>query len=225
MNLESAVLFYVTLLISLVVHEAAHALFALWGGDRTAYAGGQVTLNPMPHIQREPFGTVVLPILMLAISGGQWCFGYATTPIDPHWAHRHPRRAALMSAAGPLANLLLAALAFGVLHLLIATGLADPFSGNGSLVSPVDDSATVFAVARIATVFLLLNLILAIFNLLPWPPLDGAGVLEGLAPRRLQPFFGFIRSQPMLVILGMVAIWQILPALYGPVMQLVMDWI
>ena len=67
------ILIYFVLLISLVVHEAAHAVTALWGGDKTAYFGGQVTLNPAPHIQREPFGMVILPIMMLVMSGGTMC--------------------------------------------------------------------------------------------------------------------------------------------------------
>ena len=61
-TLTNILVFYIVLLISLVFHEAAHALFALLGGDRTAYVGGQVTLNPIPHMQREPFGTVYLPL-------------------------------------------------------------------------------------------------------------------------------------------------------------------
>ena len=80
MDFTSAALFYGVLLISLVVHEAAHAVTALWGGDRTAYLGGQVTLNPIPHIRREPFGTVLLPIGLLFISNGTWCMGSPTPP-------------------------------------------------------------------------------------------------------------------------------------------------
>ena len=77
---------------------------AMRGGDRTAYLGGQVTLNPLPHIQREPFGMVILPLLMLFMSKGTMCMGYASTPIDPIWAYHHPRKAAVMSSAGPLSN-------------------------------------------------------------------------------------------------------------------------
>jgi hypothetical protein len=109
---EQIVIALITFIVSTTVHEAAHALFAKLGGDLTAYRGGQVTLNPLPHIRREPFGMVLIPLITLYWSGNQSCFGYASTPIDPFWAIRHPRRAALMSAAGPLANLLLAAIAF-----------------------------------------------------------------------------------------------------------------
>ena len=227
MDLETAVLFYVVLLISLVVHEASHALFALWGGDTTAYVGGQVTLNPIPHIQREPFGTVVLPILMLILSKGTFCFGYASTPIDAHWAHRHPKRAALMSFAGPLANMLLVAVAFFGMKALIWGGIADNYGDSllGSWVSPANGADWVYAIGRIATVFVILNVILAIFNLLPWPPLDGAGIVEGLAPRKARPFYAFVRSQPLLLILGIIAIWQFIDDLYRPVWNLLIAWL
>ena len=122
MDIATILLLYITLLISLVFHEAAHATFAMLGGDRTAYVGGQVTLNPVPHIQREPMGTVVLPLLMLFASNGTMCFGFAHAPYDPLWAHRHPKRAALMSAAGPIANILLALIAFAVLKGLVLSG-------------------------------------------------------------------------------------------------------
>jgi Zn-dependent protease len=82
-----SVLLYVVLLVSLVVHEASHALVALLGGDRTAYLGGQVTLNPVPHIQREPVGTVLLPILVLAASGGM----PRSTPSGPTAIRSAPR--------------------------------------------------------------------------------------------------------------------------------------
>lgn len=165
MNLVDMVLPFVTLIISLTVHEAAHALFAMWGGDNTAYRSGQVTLNPLPHMQREPFGMLVLPLLSLFLSSGQYCFGFAHAPYDPYWAARHPRRAALMSFAGPLANVLLAAIAFTVLWIV-----ARPSSG------------TEHTIRTIASSFLLLNLLLAVFNLIPLPPLDGAGIVRGLYP-------------------------------------------
>ena len=69
LSVTDILVYYGVLLVSLVVHEAAHALAALLGGDRTAYLGGQVTLNPLPHIRREPFGTVALPLLTLFLGG------------------------------------------------------------------------------------------------------------------------------------------------------------
>ncbi len=207
MNWESAILLFVTLIISLTVHEAAHALVAMWGGDRTAYNGGQVTLNPLPHMQREPFGMLILPILGLAFSNGTSTFGFAHAPYDPRWAQRHPGKAALMAAAGPLANLLLAAIAFGVLW----------FVGR-------PDSSTEDAVRRIAGQFLYLNLLLAVFNILPVPPLDGAAIVRGLVPpaRRL---YDALERIPFSGIVIFVLLIRYMGVLFRPVFWTVNDWL
>jgi len=221
-------LFYIVLLVSLVVHEAAHALFALLGGDRTAYVGGQVTLNPVPHIRREPLGTVILPLMMLIMSKGTMCMGFAHAPFDPVWADRHPKRAALMAAAGPLSNILLAVLAFGVLEILILSGVAETISGSSGagarlgreleMLQPIDESDIyVVAAIKMASVFLLLNVLLAFINLMPIPPFDGAGIVEGLFPqtRRL---FRTVRSQFVLMIAGLVVIWQLIDLWFWPIL-------
>ena len=96
---------YLVFLFSTTFHEAAHAWVAKLGGDLTAYEGGQVSLDPRPHIQREPWGMVILPLISVLMFG--WPFGFASTPYDPFWSRRYPRRAAWMSLAGPAANLLL----------------------------------------------------------------------------------------------------------------------
>lgn len=238
LHLQDIVLLYGVLLISLTVHEAAHAWLAMLGGDRTAYTGGQVSLNPIPHVRREPFGTVVLPLLVLFGSNGAWCMGFASTPIDARWAYDHPRRAALMSLAGPASNFLLAALAWLGLYALVATGLADAVptmhgSGHHSAIRAIPgvrgDELTpdlVFAAGRILTTFVLLNILLGIFNLFPWPPLDGSGILEGLFPRQLRGFYGYIRSNPLLIILGMLGIWRLLPGVFWPVYErAILDWL
>jgi len=201
MDWESAILWFVALVVSTTFHEAAHALFAKLGGDLTAYRAGQVSLNPLPHIQREPFGMVILPLLVLWGSGGTSCLGFASTPIDPVWAYHHPRRAALMSAAGPLANLALAAVALGV---LVWVGV--PQSGEGT------------AVHRIAEVFLFLNVLLFVFNLLPLPPLDGAGVVEGLLPA-LRRAYDLYRRQPMLGFVTFIVASRVAPQLYQPLIR------
>ena len=207
MNWEGAVIWYVSFVISVTVHEAAHALFAMLGGDRTAYLGGQVTLNPVPHIQREPIGMIVLPLLSLYYTNGDWCFGFASTPISRVWADRNPGRAALMSAAGPLANLALAAVAFTVLW----------FVGR-----PDSDSAQ--AVQRIAGTFLVLNLILLMFNLIPLPPLDGAGILRGLA-RPLGRIYSQLDQVPHIGIVTFVLANALLPELFVPVFREINGWL
>lgn len=167
MNWDQVILTFGALIVSLTLHEAMHAWVAMLAGDLTAYRTGQVTLNPVPHIRREPFGMLVLPLVSLMASNGTSCIGFAHAPYDPVWAARNPRKAALMSAAGPIGNLLLAATAFAV---LAAVGLPRSF-------------ATATALQRMAYEFLYLNLLLALFNFIPLPPLDGAGVVRGLWPR------------------------------------------
>ena len=98
-------MWFIVWIVALTCHEAGHA-FAAWKlGDPTAYHGGQVTLDPIPHIKREPFGTVILPIISYAFFG--WMLGWASAPYDPYWAQQNRRKAAWMALAGPIANLML----------------------------------------------------------------------------------------------------------------------
>src|SRR5580693_7560497 len=115
---------YVVFLLSTTCHEASHALVAKWGGDTTAIEGGQVSLNPLPHIQREPFGMVIMPLLGSAFGGG--LIGWASAPYNPQWAQQHPKRAAWMSLAGPAANFSLALLAGIVMRIGLAAGVFAP---------------------------------------------------------------------------------------------------
>jgi Zn-dependent protease len=204
---ENMILLFVVLIISLTVHEAGHALLAKLGGDPTAYRAGQVTLNPLPHIQREPFGMVVLPLLSLFLTNGRSCIGFAHAPFDPYWAARHPKKAALMSAAGPLGNVLLASIAFAVLW----------FVGR-------PDSDTEEAVRKIADVFLRLNLLLAIFNLIPLPPLDGVGIVRGLYPRSGR-MFDAIAAIPYFTLVVFVLMSSYLHLLWVPVYFTVRGWL
>src|SRR5271157_292737 len=155
-------IWYVAFLFSTTCHEAAHAYVAKLGGDTTAALGGQVSLNPIPHIRRAPFGMVVFPILSFLLSGGM--IGWASAPYDPLWERRHPRRSAWMALAGPAANFTLMLLAVAGLHAGAAFGWlhTDPLSGHRDLPS------------ILLLIFFSLNLLLGTFNLLPAPPLDGS---------------------------------------------------
>src|SRR5688572_9438696 len=110
----NGIAWYGVFLFSTVCHEASHA-FAAWKlGDPTAYEGGQVSQDPLPHMRREPMGMLLLPILSYASYG--WVLGWASTPYDPVWAARNPRRATIMSFAGPVANLALVFAAAAAIH-------------------------------------------------------------------------------------------------------------
>jgi Zn-dependent protease len=192
---------FVVFIFSTTLHEAGHALVAWKLGDPTAYEGGQVSLNPWPHIRREPVGMVLVPIISFALNG--WMMGWASAPYDPAWAHRYPKRAALMAAAGPAANLLLTVIA-GV---LIKSGIA----------------ALSHGVFMAIGILFLLNLLLFVFNLLPVPPLDGSAILPMFmsdnAARRYREFL----HQPMFSLLGLLLAWKVFPYLFRPIQMVAFD--
>ncbi len=179
LQIAALAIWFPAFLLSIVLHEAAHAATSLFFGDRTAER--QATFNPMPHIQQEPVGTLIVPLLSFWWMG--WMFGYASAPYDPYWADRNPRRAALMSAAGPVANLLLAAGALAALHALMAADLVayNPRSSQIIDLVTAPEGWMGFG-AKFLSVLYGLNILLGILNLLPLPPLDGSGVVRGLFP-------------------------------------------
>ena len=213
-------LWYAAFLLSLTCHEAAHAFVAHRGGDDTAYQAGQVSLNPWPHIRREPLGTVAFPLITFFLNG--WMMGWASAPYDPWWENRHPRRAAAMSAAGPAANGLLFLLAFAVLKAGLAAGWWTPLPQAAlaldHLVQPGPGApAFVEAVGRFLSVLFCLNVILGVFNLIPVPPLDGVSVLAGLvAPFRA--FYQRVRGYPALALIGLIIAWRVSGPLLNPIL-------
>ncbi|UCF66607.1 MAG: site-2 protease family protein [Acidobacteriota bacterium] len=202
-------LWLVAFVLSATCHEAAHALVARWGGDPTAYQAGQVTLNPLPHMRREPFGMIVVPLVCYAMAG--WMIGWASAPYDPLWAHRHPRRAGLMAAAGPVANFLLAALAIVAIRLLVVAGVGAPpeEATFERLVTPLASDALVVALTRFLSILALLNALLGVFNLVPLPPLDGSAVLEGFGGAGVVRVMDAIRSMPFAGLIGLLVAWRI----------------
>jgi Zn-dependent protease len=222
-DIAQGLVYYIVFLISTTAHEAAHAWAAKRGGDLTAYHGGQVSLNPMPHIRREPFGMVVLPLLSVVMSG--WPLGFASAPYDRRWAERYPRRAAWMALAGPGANLLLVALALLAIRGGAAAGVFTPPASISF--GHLAESATGGVWTTLATlvgIVLSLNLMLAALNLLPFPPLDGSAAvplfLDEAGTRRYQ---AFIWGNPALGWVGILVAWQLFGYVFGPVFGLVAD--
>ncbi len=226
LDIPGFLLWYFAFLFSLSAHEAAHAWAAYRGGDPTAYLGGQVTLNPLPHIQREPLGTVLVPFFTFFRSGEM--MGWASAPYDPIWADRHPRRAALMSAAGPAANLAIAAGIFLLLKVLLEAGIlavTPRWQWNPTrLVVPAWDGGSPWALGacQLASILLTLNVLLFCFNLLPLPPLDGSGILEGFFPEQLGGLFRSLRKNPMFAILGLLVAWYFFGRIFRPIFRLVL---
>ncbi len=206
------IIWYVVFLFSTTCHEAAHALAAKLGGDPTAFHGGQATLNPIPHIRREPFGMVLIPVLTYFWMSRGSMIGWASAPYDPEWERRHPRRAAWMALAGPGANftlMLLAALGIrgGVAAGVFQAPQVANFSRITEVANPGDAGGLLTFAATFLSVVFLLNLLLGTFNLLPVPPLDGSSGItllmsEGMALRYLE-----MLKEPMFRMAGLVAAW------------------
>jgi len=205
-------IWYVAFLFSTTCHEAAHAYVAKLGGDSTAALGGQVSLNPIPHIRRSPFGMIVIPILSFLFSGGM--IGWASAPYDPLWERRHPHRSAWMALAGPAANFTLMTIA--ALALRIGRSY-DLFSYDRATGNP----GFVF---QILFIFFSLNLLLGTFNLLPVPPLDGStGIMVFMAEDRAQRYLDWLRGNSFAMaglLVGLVVFRRIFPFVEGAAFRL-----
>jgi len=198
-------IWYVAFLFSTTCHEAAHAWVAKLGGDETAAHGGQVSLNPVPHIQREPWGMVVIPILSYLFMGGM--IGWASAPFDPLWERRHPRRSGWMALAGPAANFTLMLIAVAGLWLGASQGWfhPDPMTGNR------DFAATTLLI------FFSLNLLLGTFNLLPVSPLDGSTViLLFMSEKTALRYLGWLRGNSF-AMAGLLVGILVFRQIYGPI--------
>ncbi|MEN8143783.1 MAG: hypothetical protein ABFS14_02425 [Gemmatimonadota bacterium] len=218
-DIVEGLVFYAVFLASTVLHEAAHAWAALKGGDTTAYEGGQVTLDPMPHIRREPFGMVGLPILSVMVAG--WPFGFASAPYNVRWATRYPDRAAWMALAGPGANLLLVLIAGLLINFGVAAGVFySPDTINFADVTAATAGAGSWwhSMGFVLGSFFALNLLLFVFNLLPFPPLDGSAALTLLLPEHLvSRYQSFVWSTPQLSWVGLIIAWFVFDFFFDPI--------
>lgn len=154
-------------IMSIVIHEVAHGLAALWQGDPTAKYQGRLTLNPVKHI--DPIGSILVPVLAYFLGG--FIFGWAKpVPYNPYNLRDQKYGPAMVGAAGPLANILIA-LVFGFfLRILLITGRVDILDGG--------------IILSIFTFAIMVNVLLAFFNLIPFPPLDGSKLLFAILPIR-----------------------------------------
>ena len=162
MNIQTLLIDAVALIVGIVIHESAHALAAYVLGDKTARSRGRVSLNPLAHI--DPFGTVLLPLLMLAAGGPVFAFA---KPVPVYLNNlKHPKRDELLVAlAGPLSNALLA-LAGALIGYILLPLLAEQAA-----------MSLLYYLFSFFMTFIVVNLSLAFFNLIPLPPLDGSSIL------------------------------------------------
>jgi len=215
-QLLGLLLWYPVLLFSLTFHEAAHAWAARRGGDSTAYLGGQVSLDPRPHIRREPFGTVFAPLLSFAWGG--FMIGWASTPYDPRWAMAHPRRAAWMALAGPAANALLLLAVAVAIRAGVGAGVFEGSEGYGAIVSSVQGGFW-DTLARLLSIAFLLNLLLLVFNLIPLPPLDGSGAVALVLPEAWALRLRQVFQNPSFAFGGILVAWLAIREIFPPVLR------
>lgn len=198
MTMESIVYVLPVLLFSVIIHECAHGYVAEWWGDPTARMLGRLTLNPLPHI--DLFGSILVPGMLL-LSGSGILFGWAKpVPVTPENFRDRKMGDITVSLAGPASNILLA---LGFAAILAV----------GALVSGGAPSETVW---RLCTYGILLNFVLAVFNLLPIPPLDGSHVVANLLPRPAAYAYRSLGQYGLLIVFLLLFIPGLLGTIFLP---------
>jgi Zn-dependent protease len=207
LSLEFQIIYFALLLFSLSVHEAAHAWSADRLGDPTGRLLGRITLNPLSHI--DWFGTVLLPLLL--IYSGLPPLGWAKpVPVDIRNLAAPRRDFAIVAAAGPASNLIQAAIG-AALFAVVRGNTGEPLGG------PV--------LAAVLGMYVILNVGLALFNLLPVPPLDGGNVLSGLVPESVARMLDLLRG-PVGFVLIYLLIWSgMLWRVIDPLRQALLGWL
>jgi Zn-dependent protease len=194
------------IVLSLTFHEAAHAFAAYRLGDPTAKRLGRLTLNPLPHI--DPVMTIIVPTV-LAMTTGYIFGGAKPVPVDPRNFRAPHRHNAFVAAAGPLSNIALALVGVLVLQILSVTGA---YQGK--------------VLAHLVYWFTYFNILLAIFNSIPIPPLDGSRIVSWLLPGKLRMTYGSIERYGVLALVVLLLLFRehIGPPLHGAIRE-VMGWL
>lgn len=182
----------VVLLLAISAHEAAHAWMSYKFGDDTARLLGRITLNPLAHT--DPIGTLLIPIVGFIVSsmgGGVFLIGWGKpTPVNPLRWRQKDLANVMVSIAGILANLFIALIAFTIFKVLLMTNLGP------SIPESLQEPVVIFL-----TYLLYMNVSLAVFNLLPFPPLDGSKVLETFLPDSMQPVLAVLEQYGYLILM------------------------
>ncbi len=184
------------ILIAITFHELSHGFVANRLGDPTARMMGRLTLNPIAHI--DPIGTILMPIMLIIFTNGQFVFGYAKpVPINPMNFKNPKRDMAISAAAGPIMNILLSIGSMIVLRFIIV-----PLS----VVSPESISSTILTpLLMIFRSSVVVNVVLAVFNMIPIPPLDGGRVLTGFLPYKQAVSFSKIEPYGFIIVIFLIA--------------------
>jgi Zn-dependent protease len=206
------IIYMVVLLLAISSHEAGHAWMSYKYGDDTAYLMGRVTLNPVKHT--DPIGTLLIPILSFVFSAVGGALGAIPligwgipTPVNPRKWTNYRQANVMVSIAGIGANLILAVIGFAILKTLIETGALQGVDTESGIVMPF---------LLFLRYLLILNVSLAVFNLLPFPPLDGSKVLSTFLPESFSPIFALLEQYGFLILLLLVY-WGVVGVIIRPV--------
>jgi Zn-dependent protease len=196
--IEIIALYAIPMIFAITLHEAAHGYVARYFGDYTAYQAGRISLNPLDHV--DPVGTILIPVVLVVVTAGQFVFGWAK-PVPVNFSNlRNPKQDMLwVAAAGPGANLFMAVCWALLLKLMLVTP-ANYFS------DPLQ---------QMATGGVIINLGLMVLNLIPVPPLDGGRIAVSLLPNRLAYRFAMIEPYGLIIIVVLLAT-RVLSAVIWP---------